>query len=197
MTRNMKNLLSYNNKVMYFENAYCLGKVHVDLETSDVHIHGTVTDIVDDGELFFIAAAPPDYHYSFPGSGLPFANPSQAFQNSPNKGMVQLQSNKFSIHLLHPNSYYVGLGSVLIPPTLSLRYKTGGEYKTVNVKIADEVPYRLLSYPKGLNYNRQDATFYKDTEKLPIRSQEALLRDSAYPKTNSPIDNYWGLKPRH
>ena len=37
--------------------------------------------------------------------------------------------------------------------------------------------------------------FYKSLQTLPVRSQEQILRDSAYPKKNKMPKNFWGLTP--
>ena len=169
-----------------------MGIVEQDPGKSDLHIKGTISDVVDQGRIRFIAAAPADYHSSYTGSALPFATPMQAFQNTPNKGEIMLQANQFSIRLLHPNSFYEALGSFLIPPTLFLHYFSGGEEKTINVKVAEEIPYRRLTYP----VSRDDPLFYNGTDKLPIRTQERILRDSPYPARNHESHNIWGLKPR-
>jgi hypothetical protein len=149
-------------------------------------------DYIDDNQVRYVASAPPDYRYSFSGSALPFANPSQAFQNTPNKGLVYVTGNAIQLKLLYPNSYYIGLGTLLIPPMVSLHYKSHGEEKVINIQIQDQVPYRLLNYPKA----RINSTFYRGTECLPTRTQEQILRDSAYPKKNTTPLNHWGLKPR-
>ena len=47
----------------------------------------------------FWAASPPDRMTTFAGSGLPFANPEMAFENTPNKGAVRAVDGSFEIRL--------------------------------------------------------------------------------------------------
>lgn len=181
---------------MLFEQAYCKGEIVEQSDSSDLKVRVHITDIVDNGIVRYLAAATPDYHYSYSGSALPFANPTQAFQDTPNKGVIQLQGNTMLLELQYPNSYYIGLGTVLIPPSLSLFYISGGEEKTIVVKIAEEVPFRLLTKPRSLTYSRESCMFYIGTDNLPIRTQEQILRSASYPTKNKTPENFWGLKPR-
>lgn len=177
---------------MLFEQAYCRGTVQEDPMSSDVTVNITLTDVVDNNEIRYVAAAPADYRYNFSGSALPFANPSQAFENTPNKGKITMSGNTFQVKLLYPNSYYIGLGTVMVPPMLSLHYKSNGEEKTLNIKIAESIPYRYLNHPES----RVSPMFYHGTDELEVRTQEQILRESSYPSTNTMPSNYWGLKPR-
>jgi len=185
---------------MLFENAFISLDVLRDENENkeyDLIITGVVNEVVDDDKLHFIAAAPADHRYSFHGSGLPFANPSQAFLHSQNKGTVEVGvDGTFIIKLRHPNSYYVDLGNKLIPPTLTIKYHTSGERRVIDVQVANQIPYRLLNHPRSNTYIRDSPMFYKDTEKLPVRTQEQILRDSGYPVKNKIPENFWGLKPR-
>jgi hypothetical protein len=177
---------------MIFQQAYCIGEIQEDPGKSDITVHGTITDIVDNGKIEYLAAAPADYHFSFSGSGLPFANPEQAFGNTPNKGIIELNGNSFVLRLLRPNAYYEKLGKVLIEPTIYLHYMSGGVKRTLDVKLTDSIPYRLLAYP----IFRKGPEFYEGTSELPIRTQEQIIRDGKYPCKNKEYVPFWGLKPR-
>jgi hypothetical protein len=155
-----------------------------------------MNEIVDDGIIEYIASSPPDYHYNYSGSALPFANPLQAFEGTPNKGVIQLLENSFTLKLQYPNSYYVGLGTALVPPSVTLRYKCNGNEKVNIIKIAEAVPYRLLTYQRSETYNRNSPLFYYGTDQLPIRTQEQILRGGGYPSKNITPEDHWGLKPR-
>ena len=157
-------------------------------------VNGTIQDPVDDNKIMYYAASPPDFRTTYTGSGLPFANQEQAFYNTPNKGFVRLNNGKFSIELLYPNSYMVGLGTVTIPPTLYIEYLSNGKKEEVSIKLSEGLPYRMLTYP-SIGRARSSPEFYR--EDLPVRTQEQILRDSGYPSTNVTPDNYWGLKPSH
>jgi hypothetical protein len=188
-------LLHYIIIIMFFENAYIVASITPDMGKSDLHVKGFINEFVDDNRIHYLAAAPADYRYSFHGSGLPFANPKQAFQHTPNKGVIELQQNQFEIKLRYPNSYYVALGTVLVPPTLTIEYLTSGERRVINIEIANSIPFRLLTYPKSTTYVRDNPLFYKGMETLPVRTQEQILRDAGYPEKNKTPKNFWGLKP--
>ena len=89
----------------------------------------------------------------------------------------------------------VGLGSVLVPPTLFITYFAhNGEKRKITVKVADPVPYRSLTYPLDPR-PRKDATFYDSQFYLVPKTQEEIFYDSAYPCNGKTHPNFWGLKP--
>jgi hypothetical protein len=173
----------------HFEQAYCMGNVTTGSKKHDMIVYGTIMDVVDDAKVYYIAASQPDYKYSFTGSALPFSDSLQAFQNTPNKGALDLSGGSFTVKLLVPNSYYVGLGTVLIPPTLFLYYLSHGEKKTLQIKLFEGVPYRALAYPSSM----RGPTFYETH--LPIRTQEQILKGGGFPAENNEALDFWGLKP--
>lgn len=185
--------------MVVFDDIYCTGQF-LSLDTTsqyDLVMVGNVKEQVKEDMIHYFAASPPDYRATYTGSGLPFANQNQAFYNSPNIGYVKLIDGSFEIKLMYPNSYYVGLGTVIVPPTVFLRYENiEGKKKTIGIKVSQGIPYRTLTYPNNNNtIPRKDAMFYKDGWMMPVRSQEQVLRDSAYPSTNEVPANHWGLKP--
>lgn len=155
----------------------------------------TVNDVVDDNIINYIAASPPDYRTSYTGSGLPFFSYLQAFDNTPNKGEIQVTGMDMSIDLMYPNSFYMGLGTVIVPPTLYISYVSNGKEVSKAIPLSDGIPYRMLTYPMKFTKPRRDVTFYDGTWDLPVRTQEQILRDSSYPATNHMASNFWGLKP--
>jgi hypothetical protein len=179
-----------------FENVFCAGGIYDVGNNKDVTVFGKIKEGVQNNEVYFFAANPPDYRATYTGSGLPYANNDQAFDNTPNKGKITLVDNTFEINLMYPNSYYVGLGTVIVPPTVYLQYKNNeGIKRNLSIKISDGIPYRMLSYPMSYTLPRKDAMFYKWGWGMPVRSQEQILRDSAYPSENKMAENFWGLKP--
>ena len=152
----------------------------------------------DSREVTYLAASPPDYRSSFSGSALPFANAAQAFDRTPNKGKALIDDSGKSVHLelYPPNSYYVGLGTLLIPPTVQVFYTSDGAKVSDSAQVGNPVPFRSLTYP-GFVANvrsRKDAMFY-DVDLPVIRSQESILRSSAYPDKNEMPANFWGSRP--
>lgn len=182
-----------------FNEQGCNGEVTYDAETREYTVTGVIQDTVKDGHIAYFAAAPTDRRSSWTGSGLPYANAAQAFYNTPNSGEIELgMFNKFSIKVKQPGSYYVALGSAVIPPTLFIMYSNGSEDRTISIKLSNSIPFRMLTYPNGQgSAARSSASFYDGDYSLPIRTQEKILLDSAYPgeHSNMPGD-FWGLRPR-
>ena len=159
--------------------------------TTDVTFSGKLPQQPDDGTAYYIAAAPPDYRSSFTGSAMPFVDSEQAFYNTPNRGSVRVREDgSFDVHLVMPNSYYVGLGTVRVPPTLHVSYQVSGQRVQKAMQISRGVPFRSLTYPN----TRTSPVFYA-SEAQYIRSQEQILHASSYPDINAEPDNFWGEKP--
>ena len=56
----------------------------------------------------------------------------------------------------------------------------------------------MLTYPQTpITISRESPKFYDGGFQMPIRTQEQILRDSAYPSNNKMPKNFWGLKPPH
>lgn len=160
----------------------------------DFIVNLTLEQPPDGGIIEYVAAAPPDYRTSFGGSALPFGSPRQAFEGSPSRGTARVAAyggRQLQLQLQFPNSFYTGLGSKLVPPTLFVRYKFGGRVIKAAIKLSNGIPYRSLAHPPL----RHSAEFYGNIAHLPVRTQEGVLRDSAYPTNNAEASDFWGLKP--
>jgi hypothetical protein len=163
-----------------------------------------VDDTIDDGVIEYMAAAPATTGYSRVGSGLPFLDMNQAFDNSPNKGHHLLMDGFFTVHIKRPNSFYSGMGRTLVPPSLFIRYKRHGEYIERRLPLctaatATQTHTNLHNWPKS----RKSPMFYATSLDLPVRCQEAILREGAgylhrtrsqNQKKVSAVD-FWGLRP--
>ena len=143
-------------------------------------------------QLKYWASNSPDTRASFSGSGLPFPNETIAYQNTKNQGTYELINRNFSLNMIKPNSYYTNQGKILVKPHINIMFMTGDNKslgKVYKVDIEDYIPYRTLSMV------RKDVMFYHNAP-LPIRTQEQILKDSAYPEeTMKEHNNFWGLKP--
>lgn len=89
------------------------------------------------------AANPMHRNSSYSGSGLPYPNPTVAYENTPNIGTVQLHDGLFQIILPHPSEYYVNLGKTLLRPHVHLRLE--GRNRVITVVLSDYMPYRSLT----------------------------------------------------
>ena len=191
--------INSRNNPLHFSTLYCNGEIVEDtqkISKYDIVVKGTMTEPVENGQIRYLAASPADRRASYSGSGFPFHNPEQAFLDSPNRGIIELIGNAFEIPLLFPNSYYIQLGRELIPPTLFIYYNNqSGEKRIIEIKLSDPIPYRLLGYPSQFTLGRNGADFYHAHHNLPVRSQEQVLRDSAYPSINKMDEDFWGLRP--
>jgi hypothetical protein len=180
-----------------FQNDLCNGKISY-YPNGDLK----VTGLVNDGnvtEINYWAAAPPTYGTSFYGSGHPYPNPIVAYDGTPNKGTIKVVGGIFTFDIKYPNAYYVGLGSLYIPPHINLKtIKSGGKpenEKYFSIQIDGGIPFRTLTYPSPpSNKPRVSPMFYHECQDT-ARTQESILRASAYPETNEMPDNFWGSRP--
>jgi hypothetical protein len=168
--------------------------------SGDVQITGRVDGHVPGKtRVVFWAPNPPNYLTSYTGSALPFANTEMAYEETPNAGTVAVDAEgKFSFSIVYPNGYYTGLGTAYVSPHVQLQTIVGdsrGEVETV--RVGEGIPFRLLTYPPvPATAPRCSPAFYENRGSLPaVRTQEQILRDSAYPDTNEMPANFWGLRP--
>jgi len=158
----------------------------------DLILNVKLAEKVDGQVLHYYAANPPDYRTSYSGSGLPFANYEQAYENTTNYGSVEVKNNgDATIKMRFPNSYYINLGNYIVHPNVKITYNINNVEKEINVKLSDGLPYRSLTHP----FIRNSSNFYGHGWSLPVLSQENILKNSAYPSMNTHYDNFWGMKP--
>jgi len=182
---------------LYFNEKLCKGKIcnnKNNTKDTNITITGTIKNSENVSKLTYWAAAPPHTNYSFSGSGMPFSTPEQAFDRSPNVGFVDVIDGKFTIKLIYPSAYYIGLGTKYVPPQVHL--KICGRKGFDTIVLGTGMPYRTLNHPAPPTKNiRNSPEFYTSNLPLPIRSQETILRQSAYPNKYYMDDNFWGMKP--
>lgn len=146
----------------------------------------------------YIASNPPTYNANFSGSGLPFPTEDIAFENTPNKGTVEVIDGKFTVKIKYPGSYYQNMGTVYVPPQIKLLL-VNKDNKTIGdeiiIKLGEGIPFRTLTWPIQRDWNK-GPNFY-DIRNLPVRTQYQILLDSAYPIVNKMPSNFWGLVPPH
>tara|TARA_Y100000590_G_scaffold470096_1_gene661945 strand:+ start:2290 stop:2835 length:546 start_codon:yes stop_codon:yes gene_type:complete len=165
----------------YFNTNLCSGNYSQVKPTSDtIQILGRIKDIhmlTECDTLMYWAAAPPDYLSSFTGSGLPFSSPEQAFDNTPNKGIVHLNDDgSFSFTIHYPNAYYIHLGTTYVSPRIMFQLCSRNHSNRTQhqvIVLDDGIPFRRLTHKKKINLH---------TEDLPVRNQESIIRDKQYPK---------------
>lgn len=183
---------------VFFEKLDCKGVV-INAGAGDIVVQGEVKSNTTDPTIMFWAPNPPTWSQSYSGSGLPYHDSIQAYQKSPNVGAVKAINRKFEFRIKFPNAYYVGLGSLYVPPVVHFKICDENcnqkEYHTI--ELGKGIPFRTLTYPSPpSNRPRDSPLFYHcGKNKLPIRTQEQVLRDSSYPEDNRMPSDFWGLKP--
>jgi len=180
---------------IYFDKYSCKGII-LDAGDGDITVKGKIKSSDPNAKVLFWAPSPPDYRTSYSGSGLPFSSQEQAFENTPNTGAVSVQNGEFSFKIKYPNSYYVGLGTVYMPPHVNIKVCDNNNNccEVSSIKLGDGIPFRMLTYPPPPgSAARCSPMFYMGRNRLPVRTQEQILRDSSYPQVNKMPGNFWGL----
>ena len=182
-------------KQILFNKELCAGSISY-RRKGDLIVQGKLKNVSPMTKLFFWAAAPATFGTSFSGSGMPYPDPLTAYDRTPNKGIIDVQNGNFTINMKYPNAYYIGLGSVYIPPHINFKISSSNhEDQYFSVQIDDGIPFRMLTYPAPPTKKpRTSPMFYCEPEKG-ARTQEAILRVSAYPSDNNMPDNFWGDRP--
>lgn len=142
------------------------------------------------------AANSPNYNSSFSGSALPFPNEKIAYENTPNKNIIPVKNGKFSFFINFPNSYYINLGTKLIPPTVNIIAVNSNHIPVSNIQrvvLGNSIPFRTLTWSNIRNWN--NGPLFYNNRNLPIRTQYEILLNSSYPNKNQVPNNFWGLKP--
>lgn len=170
---------------------------HVEVGRGEMTMYGRLPFIPVDRMVTYMAAAPVDSRSSFSGSGIPHANRDQAFYGTPIQGRVAVENDgSFAILNRVPGSFYVGLGTVLVPPVVfvSFKHPDAKSPEVLAVPVDRPVAFRFGTWPMQFTRARDGPEFYKEEPSLP-RTQEQILRDSAYPADNVMPYSFWGKKP--
>jgi hypothetical protein len=177
----------------------CSGEF-VNTGNGDIIVRGVVNKSGVDRVLYW-APAPPTYSQSFSGSALPYANPTMAFDRTPNKGAAVVNNGRFEFRIRYPNAYYIGLGSYYVPPHVSIKPCRAGteesspENTTAVLQLDEGIPFRTLTYPAPPSKKPRISPMFYCEPSYGARSQETILRESGYPEVNKMPDNFWGRKP--
>ena len=142
--------------------------------------HGRVGGVVPVERVEAYAAAPTDRRSTFTGSGLPF--PHEHFGQGQGPMPVALgPGGTFEVDIMEPNSWH-DINGVLRGPELRLTvWRTGSRGPEVNrVPLPNiaRIPSRSLTYLHKMD----PVAFNDDIVRYESRSQEEVLRASAYPR---------------
>lgn len=162
-------------------------------------IHGKLNQIPNVKRYIkYSAANPPTYNSNFSGSGLPYPTEEVAFENTPNRGAVEIIDGEFSFSIKYPNSYYINMGTIYVEPHVKLiivdaNNNNIGQSKSIN--LGQGIPFRTLTWPVQRDWSK-GPLFYKTNVDI-VRTQYQILLDSAYPSENITPKNFWGMMPPH
>lgn len=180
-----------------FDTPDCTGSITKN-QKGEAIIKGTIKRGPLNAKVSYWAANPPTYLQSYTGSGLPFPNPEMAYENTPNKGVVQAKNGSFSVKIYFPNSFYIDLGTTYVPPHINFEVCDGSKKHSYAVQLGEGIPYRTLTWaPPPSTWPYTGPEFYRKLHpnKADLRTQEQIIRDSAFPKDNRYAPDYWGGKP--
>ena len=182
-----------------YQNEFCQGTMNV-MPSGDITVSGIVNNI-NVNKIMFWAAAPPTYGTSFSGSGLPYPDPLVAFDRTPNRGSVAVTNGRFSFTIKYPNAYYIGLGTLYVPPHVNVKLCQAGipenseANKKVTIQVDEGIPFRTLTYPAPPSEKPRVSPLFYCEPWHGARTQEAILRSASYPDVNKTPANFWGMKP--
>ena len=92
-------------RTKYFEKLDCKGMA-INTGQGEILVQGEVKSKTPNPVIVYWAPNPPTYTTSFSGSALPYHDSIQAYNKTPN----------IEFRIKYPNSYYIGLGSLYVPP---------------------------------------------------------------------------------
>jgi hypothetical protein len=98
---------------MQFDNIFVNCSVTFSNDYKNITISGTVKNASQFNQMLLIAPNPIDRMSNYSGSGLPFPCGDIAFDNSPNKYIIE-KNGYFNVIFKYPNSYYAQDGKTKI-----------------------------------------------------------------------------------
>lgn len=107
-------------RTKYFERIDCKG-IAINEGQGEIIVQGEVKSETPDPTIVYWAPNPPTYSSSYSGSALPYHDSIQAYDRTPNVGAVKAVNRKFEFRIKYPNAYYVGLGSLYVPPHIHFK----------------------------------------------------------------------------
>jgi hypothetical protein len=193
--------MSYKWRNKFFDKTLCQGEIINNLD-GNIVVKGKLKIPKQNVRVVYWASNPPDGTYSFSAAGMPYPSPEIAFENTVNKGSIISDGDSFEFKIYYPNSYYVGQGSLYMPPHVFVKI-CDPEYDNVEtIQLGPGIPFRTLTPPGPPTKNHRNSPLFYYNESLKnmdVRTQEQILRDSGYPVFDvippKMPDNFWGLRP--
>lgn len=146
---------------------------------SHVYIQGSVYNPQTYKKMMLIAANPIDRMTNYSGSGLPFPCAEIAFENTPNKIIIDA-SGQFSTTFKYPNSFYAQNGiDKIISSVFFLLYDANNKVLNKQIELLDWCVLRTLTHRSA----RKSPEFYAAKDYLlPIANAETVMREYAKKK---------------
>jgi hypothetical protein len=165
---------------MIYNDDFVFCNIDIIQNYSKLDIYGNVKNPGLYNKMLLIAANPMDRMTNYSGSGLPFPCMNIAFENTPNKLLID-DTGSFSVTFSYPNSYYLSNGKDKIISSIffSLEDKNG-EIKNLRYELVDICTLRTLVNRSS----RKGPEFYSEKDYiLPIANSEIVMREYARAKT--------------
>jgi hypothetical protein len=146
------------------------------IEHNKLNIHGHVLNPSKYSRMELTAPNPIDRGMSYEGSGLPFANPTIAFEGTVNNYVIPADGFINNLIFAYPNGYYTVGGFEKIKPSLFLILYSNTENPIhIRLELVDELPLHTLTYRpnhvKGpLYYSAKEALVTMDTAEATARA---------------------------
>ena len=143
---------TWRNK--FFERIDCKG-VALNEGDGEILVQGEVNTDSPDPTIVYWAPNPPTYSTSFSGSALPYHDSIQAYDRTPNIGAVKAVNRKFQFRIKYPNAYYIGLGSLYVPPHIHFKICEDDSWQdgTGGIRWIMPKPDNTLDNNEGNNMN--------------------------------------------
>ena len=143
---------TWRNK--FFERIDCKG-VALNEGDGEILVQGEVNTDSPDPTIVYWAPNPPTYSTSFSGSALPYHDSIQAYDRTPNIGAVKAVNRKFQFRIKYPNAYYIGLGSLYVPPHIHFKICEDDSWQdgTGGIRWIMPTPDNTIDNNEGNNMN--------------------------------------------
>jgi len=141
------------------------------IDDCKINIAGNIFNFNNFKSIIMIAPNTFDKKSSYSGQGLPFPCASIAFENTPNKYMIQ--SDQFETTFEYPNSYYTVANKKRVVSTVYFCFVDNDDKMSVEfIELEDLYPLRTLTNRETRNGPEFYSTKY---DVLPIDTAESLM----------------------
>lgn len=168
---------------MIFDDEILNCNVEFSTDYKRVFINGFLKNPNSYSNIMLIAPNPFDRMTNYSGSGLPFPCADIAFENTPNKLLID-KSGIFTTTFSYPNSFYLPNGKVKVISSLYLVFNIGDNIQNKRLELLDLCILRTLSNRSS----RKGPEFYGAKDYLlPIANAEDVMREYSKVKIENDI----------